>query len=90
MSRPVVSSLWIGDLDQQIDEATLRGYFIHCPEYPYMVGFRLIRDRDRRRNPYAFIDFSSSEAATSALIRLKNQFIPGLQRYVYLFIYIIF
>lgn len=68
-------SLWLGDLASWMDEGFLFNLFLNTRQ---LMSVKLIRNRSSGQSEgYAFLEFSSPEAAANVLALFNGQVIPG-------------
>ncbi|KAJ4394853.1 hypothetical protein N0V93_004073 [Gnomoniopsis smithogilvyi] len=65
VSNEAARTLWMGDLDNWMDENFIKGAF--GTAMGDQVSVKIIRDRQSGNAGYCFVEFSSPEAATKAL-----------------------
>ncbi len=71
-------TLWVGDVEQWMDESYLKDLFAAVSE---VNTVKLIRDRTTGiTSGYGFIEFRSHEGAQRVLQQLNGQVIPGVGR----------
>jgi len=73
-----LKTLWVGDVDQYMDEAYIHSLFAHTGE---VVNVKIIRDKQTLLPAgYGFVEFTSHYAAQKALEAYNGQPIPGTNR----------
>ena len=69
-------TLWMGDLEPEMDEAFIATAFLLINEP--VVAVRIIKNRQTGEPAgYCFVEFNDEEQAQRALLRLNGKLIPG-------------
>ncbi len=72
-------SLWLGEVDNWMDENYISNNFAH---YGYKVtSVKIIRDKNTKTAlGYGFVEFENAELAKEVLQNLNGKFIPGTNK----------
>ncbi|KAL6630845.1 RNA-binding domain-containing protein [Neocallimastix sp. 'constans'] len=77
-AKPEQNTLWMGDLENWMDENFLKGAWYSLGE---QVNVKIIHDKMTGQAGYCFVEFSSPMAAQNALATFNRTLIPGTNRY---------